>query len=68
MNIERNSLCPCGSNKKYKKCCLTKSLATQVEQVCQEEQEWQDWFKKDIEDSDPIMNDYDREVRERCMR
>jgi tetratricopeptide (TPR) repeat protein len=23
MKIERNSLCPCGSEKKYKKCCIT---------------------------------------------
>ena len=22
--IKRNDLCPCGSNKKYKKCCLLK--------------------------------------------
>ena len=26
MKIGRNEKCPCGSGKKFKKCCLTKSL------------------------------------------
>ena len=24
MGVERNAPCPCGSGKKYKKCCMTK--------------------------------------------
>lgn len=28
MKVGRNSLCPCGSGQKYKKCCLGKPLAT----------------------------------------
>lgn len=28
MKISRNSLCPCGSNKKYKRCCLSKVVQT----------------------------------------
>ena len=66
--MNRNDPCPCGSNKKYKKCCLLKPLTTQVEQICQEEQEWQTWFKKDLEDSNKTMEEYDREVRERCLK
>ncbi|RYE56870.1 MAG: hypothetical protein EOP48_07055, partial [Sphingobacteriales bacterium] len=27
MKVERNSQCPCGSGKKYKKCCLLKADA-----------------------------------------
>ncbi|MDD2625812.1 MAG: SEC-C domain-containing protein [Bacilli bacterium] len=29
MKIERNSLCPCGSGKKYKKCCWVRDLTNQ---------------------------------------
>ena len=68
MNANRNSLCGCGSGLKYKKCCLMKELASQVEQVCNEETDFQQWFAKDIADSDPIMHEYDRELRERCSR
>jgi hypothetical protein len=30
MKIGRNSLCPCGSGKKYKKCCLGKARAASI--------------------------------------
>ncbi len=30
--IERNLSCPCGSGKKYKKCCLKKQLAEEERQ------------------------------------
>ncbi|MDP3889512.1 MAG: SEC-C metal-binding domain-containing protein [bacterium] len=29
-NIGRNEPCHCGSNKKYKKCCLTKDLSQTI--------------------------------------
>lgn len=31
MHVERNAPCPCGSGKKYKKCCLAKDEAAQQE-------------------------------------
>ncbi len=42
MKIERNSLCPCGSGKKYKKCCITSehrsvkivSVFSELQEVC----------------------------------
>lgn len=33
MKIGRNESCPCGSGKKYKKCCLNKSDFKQVKGV-----------------------------------
>ena len=55
MNLGRNDLCHCGSNKKYKKCCLDKPTPTQVMRMedaalgqqrireFEEEQKKQDW-------------------------
>jgi hypothetical protein len=34
--ISRNDPCPCGSGKKYKKCCLNR-----------EDQAWTEWFAAD---------------------
>ena len=45
MNIGRNDPCPCGSGKKYKKCCLLK--LDELKRV--EDLEWNDWFAKDLE-------------------
>ena len=36
MAIKRNDPCPCGSGKKYKKCCLPKDNAIQLKQTKQE--------------------------------
>jgi hypothetical protein len=33
MKTGRNDLCPCGSGKKYKNCCLGKKSATSVSQI-----------------------------------
>ena len=35
MNVERNAPCPCGSGKKYKKCCMAKDgpLSTRTAMV-----------------------------------
>lgn len=33
MKIERNDPCPCGSGKKYKKCCLNKQMNTAPEEL-----------------------------------
>ena len=32
MIVGRNDLCPCGSGKKYKKCCLQKENVTQIQE------------------------------------
>lgn len=61
MSIGRNDLCPCGSGKKYKKCCLVKSY----EQAEQEEAEWQEWFKKDCEEGDKLLQEYEAELQKR---
>lgn len=49
MSIERNSPCPCGSGKKYKKCCLIRAEMDAQAQVMKEEQEFQEWLAKDLE-------------------
>ncbi|AZB44625.1 hypothetical protein CEF21_21330 [Bacillus sp. FJAT-42376] len=36
MSINRNAPCPCGSGKKYKKCCLSKENVVQLTEVKQE--------------------------------
>lgn len=46
MKTGRNDLCPCGSGKKYKKCCLLKEDETQLQT---DDKEWEEWFKKDCE-------------------
>src|ERR1700730_15276329 len=33
MKINRNDLCPCGSGKKYKKCCMIKEQVLEVEEL-----------------------------------
>ena len=38
MKVGRNDPCPCGSGKKYKKCCLGKDLATRDRQIKREDE------------------------------
>ncbi len=33
MRVTRNEPCPCGSGRKYKKCCLLRARADRVEEV-----------------------------------
>ena len=37
MDIGRNELCPCGSGKKYKKCCMKKEKNTITKEYINEE-------------------------------
>lgn len=46
----RNDPCPCGSGKKYKKCCLPKEEAQYRQENSQEEKEWLIWFDNDIKE------------------
>ncbi|MFD1065621.1 SEC-C metal-binding domain-containing protein [Oceanobacillus locisalsi] len=36
MAVKRNDLCPCGSGKKYKKCCMKKDNAAELQEVKEE--------------------------------
>lgn len=54
MSIGRNDPCPCGSSKKYKKCCLITHEQTQAnklkayqDRLIQYNEEWEEWFKND---------------------
>ena len=47
--IGRNDACPCGSGKKYKKCCLLKDFHAEQEQQKKDDLEWIAWFKADCE-------------------
>jgi hypothetical protein len=52
MNIERNDPCPCGSGKKYKKCCLLGMETGQVDPA--KIPAWNEWMKKQLQDlNDP---------------
>jgi len=48
--VGRNSPCPCGSGKKYKKCCLPLKDAHDAQERTARHLEWLEWFKKDIEE------------------
>ena len=43
--IGRNALCPCGSEKKYKKCCLSIAEAAKVQEMLAARQERGQWQK-----------------------
>jgi len=55
-SIGRNEPCPCGSGKKYKKCCINK-----------EENDWQDWFQKDCKQGDKLLQEYEDELQKRLQ-
>jgi Fe-S-cluster containining protein len=42
VKIDRNALCPCGSGKKYKKCCADKTIASADKKYVNEAHEWMD--------------------------
>ena len=42
MNIHRNDLCPCGSGKKYKKCCYDRSSAAIKKTYINDSHQWMD--------------------------
>ena len=48
--VGRNDPCPCGSGKKYKKCCELKEYAEQQKAIQEENEAWEAWFKKDCEE------------------
>jgi len=41
MNVGRNDPCPCGSGKKYKKCCLEKEQELERQQLLKNVDEWE---------------------------
>jgi len=66
MKTGRNDPCPCGSGKKYKKCCLADRITQENIDREEYDAEWEEWFKKDCEEGDKRMREYDAEVRLRC--
>ena len=55
MNIGKNDLCPCGSGKKYKKCCLEKDKMEESRQLTDafdEDNELDKWQPEEKEDND----------------
>jgi len=47
MKTGRNEKCPCGSGKKYKKCCLLKDENAEAQLKADEQKEWEEWFAED---------------------
>ncbi len=56
MKTERNAECPCGSGKKYKKCCGNQSGSTTVKKYVNEAHEWMD--KNILHDRYPVLYGY----------
>ncbi len=66
MKVGRNDPCPCGSGKKYKKCCLADQIIQDNIEREEYDAEWEEWFKKDCEEGEIRKKEYDEEVRLRC--
>lgn len=49
MKIGVNDPCPCGSLKKYKKCCLIKQQQQEADARKSLHESFEEWFKKDEE-------------------
>jgi hypothetical protein len=47
MSIGRNDPCPCGSNKKFKKCCLIQQEQKEADARQALKESFDEWFKKD---------------------
>lgn len=64
--IGRNDPCPCGSGKKYKKCCLLK----EAEKAAQEEAELQAWLEQDFAEGAKLLAEYEAEqaIRRHAQR
>lgn len=48
--IKRNDPCPCGSGKKYKKCCIDKSEKASIKELYNDYMEWNSEFEKEFEE------------------
>lgn len=68
MKAERNDPCPCGSGKKYKKCCLPNEEANEVKyqqelnavcdnQPCIPSDEFLKWFQADLKEGATNLSD-----------
>jgi hypothetical protein len=62
MNIGRNDPCPCGSGKKYKKCCLIRQELDAQTQAVIEEKEFQEWLAKDLVIGQQNLKDYNDRI------
>lgn len=47
LTVNRNDPCPCGSGKKYKKCCLPKLDGEKAIARQMDDREWAAWFADD---------------------
>ena len=59
--VNRNAPCPCGSGKKYKKCCLLIEEAQKQKEI----QEWHEWFEKDCEEGAKNLKEYQEWMKEK---
>ena len=59
----RNDPCPCGSGKKYKKCCLLSEH--EIVRIANEEadRKWLEWFQKDCEVGAKNLKEYQERLR-----
>jgi hypothetical protein len=58
-NVGRNDRCPCGSGKKFKKCCLDKMRPEQHVSVSPKIAEWPPEIDSDFDELDETILDYD---------
>lgn len=73
MATSRNQVCPCGSGKKYKKCCMVKSKVVEIHKL-QEERFYEQkheltlivtefmWGKMDHREHDRLQAIFDKKV------
>ena len=59
MNPGRNQLCPCGSGKKFKLCCLPHLEATERLQSLSEEALLDQWLQEDFKLGQRMLEEYE---------
>jgi hypothetical protein len=60
--IKRNDPCPCGSGKKYKKCCIEKSEKISMKEIFDDYIAWNTDFEKEVNERTESEIEYDNVI------
>ncbi|MFQ5825476.1 MAG: YecA family protein [bacterium] len=66
--INRNDPCPCGSGKKYKKCCMKESEKVSMREVFDDYMEWNKEFEKELKERTETEIAYDNVILEELRK
>ena len=68
MKINRNDPCPCGSGKKYKKCCLKTTNEISGKKVYDDYMNWNTQFEEELKDRTDAEIAYDNKILEELQK